>query len=111
MPGYMNVTEAASYLAVSRRTVWRLISEGKLEAVSDPIDGRAKLVSRDDVERLAEYRRHGVGLTVREFEPGGTTNDLALQVERAATADEMRTVLQEKVDFLHDNRMPPSAIG
>ena len=57
MPGYMNVSEVAEVLGVHRRTVWRLIRSGQLEAVINPLDRRAKLLRREDVERLAEYTK------------------------------------------------------
>ncbi len=55
MAGYLNVSEAAAALGVNRRTVWRLIATGQLEAVMNPVDRRAKLVRTEDVERLAQY--------------------------------------------------------
>ncbi len=59
MAGYLNVSEAAATLGVNRRTVWRLIATGQLEAVTNPVDRRAKLVRTEDVERLAEYTQKG----------------------------------------------------
>jgi excisionase family DNA binding protein len=51
---YVSVTEAAVALGVSRRAVWRLIQQGRLRAVTNPIDHRAKLVKREDVARLVQ---------------------------------------------------------
>lgn len=59
MAEYMNVTEVAEALGVNRRTVWRLISTGQLKAITNPIDRRAKLVHKADVERLASYTKKG----------------------------------------------------
>ena len=55
MSEYVNVAEAAQALGVSRRTVWRLIASGQLTAITNPIDRRARLVRRADVENLARY--------------------------------------------------------
>lgn len=59
MAEYLNVTEAAEALGVNRRTVWRLISTGQLEAITNPIDRRAKLIHKSEVERLAAFTKKG----------------------------------------------------
>ena len=48
---YVTVAEAADVLGVNRRTVWRLINQGQLQAITNPIDRRAKLIRREDLER------------------------------------------------------------
>jgi excisionase family DNA binding protein len=58
MTEYVSVTEAAQTLGVNRRAVWRLINQGRLQAITNPIDHRAKLVKAEDVEKLA---RPGTG--------------------------------------------------
>jgi hypothetical protein len=40
-------------LGVNRRTIWRLISQGRLKATTNPIDHRARLLRRAEVEQLA----------------------------------------------------------
>jgi hypothetical protein len=40
-------------LGVNRRTIWRLIRQGRLQAFPNPIDHRAKLIRREDVQKLA----------------------------------------------------------
>ncbi len=59
MAEYLNVTEVAEALGVNRRTVWRLISTGQLKAITNPIDRRAKLIQKADVEHLASYTKKG----------------------------------------------------
>ena len=54
---YVSVQEAAALMGVDRRTVWRLIVNGDLEAIRNPFDRRAKLVRREDVDVLAELAR------------------------------------------------------
>jgi len=53
VPAYVTVAAAAETLGVKRRTIWRLINQGQLRAIANPIDRRAKLVSQEDVEKLA----------------------------------------------------------
>jgi excisionase family DNA binding protein len=60
---YVNVAEAAQALGVTRRTIWRLISSGRLPAITNPLDHRAKLVRREDVEELARYAGKGETLS------------------------------------------------
>lgn len=50
---YVTVAEAAEAPGVNRCTVCRLINQGRLHAVTNPIDRRAKLVRREDVEKVA----------------------------------------------------------
>lgn len=53
MDDYVTVREAAQSLGVNRRTIWRLIRQGRLRAFPNPIDHRAKLIRREDVQKLA----------------------------------------------------------
>ncbi len=46
------LTTAARLLGISDPTLRRLVRSGRLVAVPDPIDGRRKLVLREEVERL-----------------------------------------------------------
>jgi excisionase family DNA binding protein len=55
---YVTVAEAADVLGVNRRTVWRLINQGQLQAITNPIDRRAKLIRREDLERVAHPGAH-----------------------------------------------------
>jgi excisionase family DNA binding protein len=54
---YMTIGDAAEYLDMDRRQVRRLIERGQLTAEPNPIDGRSKIVKREDVERLNAYPR------------------------------------------------------
>ena len=52
-PDLITLTEAARLLGMSRPAVSRLVNERKLlTTYTDPLDGRAKLVSRADVRAL-----------------------------------------------------------
>jgi excisionase family DNA binding protein len=59
MDDFVNVQEAAQSLGVNRRTIWRLIRQGRLRAFPNPIDHRAKLVRREDVQKLARPETDG----------------------------------------------------
>ena len=48
----ITLSEAAKLLGVSRAKMSRLVATGKLTTFSDPLDERAKLVSRRDVLAL-----------------------------------------------------------
>jgi len=48
----ITLSEAARLLNVSRPKMFRLVSAGKLTTYEDPLDDRAKLVSRQDVLAL-----------------------------------------------------------
>jgi excisionase family DNA binding protein len=52
MPEYMTVAEARDHLKVSRGKMTRLIKDGTLETIPDPLDARVKLVKKADVEKL-----------------------------------------------------------
>lgn len=53
MDEWVNAVTAATFLRVKRGTLYAYVSRGKLRAVPDP-DGRGKLYSRADLERLRE---------------------------------------------------------
>jgi excisionase family DNA binding protein len=48
----ITLTEARRILGVSRMKVWRLVKDGTLTAISNPLDKRQKLVHRLEVEAL-----------------------------------------------------------
>ena len=48
----ITLSEAAKLLGVSRPKMSRLVGSGKLATFDDPLDERAKLVSRQDVLAL-----------------------------------------------------------
>lgn len=48
----ITLSEAAQLLGVSRAKISRLVSKGVLATQTDPLDERAKLVSRSDVLAL-----------------------------------------------------------
>ena len=49
---YMTVGEAREYLGISRGKMAKLLKEGKLQAIEDPLDSRAKLIKKEDVDKL-----------------------------------------------------------
>jgi excisionase family DNA binding protein len=52
MSGFINLKEAIEYLGISRVKLRKLIREGILTTVPDPLDSRARLVKKEDVEKL-----------------------------------------------------------
>ncbi|MEE9247415.1 MAG: hypothetical protein V3U79_01805 [Dehalococcoidia bacterium] len=44
-------------LGVSKNKMWRLVQEGAIEAIPNPLDKRIKLVKRADVERLQLFSK------------------------------------------------------
>lgn len=54
---YMTVTEARLYLGVSKGKMAGWLADGTLKSVQSPYNKRAKLIRRDDVERLAHQPR------------------------------------------------------
>ncbi len=49
---FLNLKEARQLLGVSRTKLWKLIQEGRLPTYQDPLDKRARLVRRRDLENL-----------------------------------------------------------
>jgi len=49
---YLTVSEAASYLGISRVTVWRRIRDGSLHTYQAAKSKRTKLVKREDLDEL-----------------------------------------------------------
>ena len=66
---YLPMHKAALILEVSRYKVWKLVKEGRLQAYSDPLDDRVKLVRRKDLEELLRK----VPLGVNQDEQGKGT--------------------------------------
>lgn len=54
--GYVGVEQAAERLGVSRTKIWRLIRDGRIATSSDLLDRRRKLISIEELERLAAGR-------------------------------------------------------
>jgi excisionase family DNA binding protein len=54
MDSTVSVTEAARRLGVSRKKVWRLISEGTLPTRPNPLDRRQKLIPVEALGPLTE---------------------------------------------------------
>ncbi|MDD5700836.1 MAG: helix-turn-helix domain-containing protein [Dehalococcoidales bacterium] len=50
--GYLNLKEAREYLGISRVKMTKLVKDGVLKAIPDPLDSRSMLVKKDDVEKL-----------------------------------------------------------
>jgi len=51
-PEYMTISEAREDLEVSKGKMSKLVKDGILKTIPDPLDSRVKLVKREDVERL-----------------------------------------------------------
>lgn len=54
---FLSQGEAATYLGVSRVTVWRRIRDGELPAYESATSKRVTLVKRSDLDKLREPRR------------------------------------------------------
>jgi len=52
MQDFLTLTEAATYLGVSRQTLWRRIRDGVLPVHVSEINRRERLVKRTDVDRI-----------------------------------------------------------
>ena len=48
------MSEVAAYLGVSQRVVDRLVRQGQIKAVRDPLDNRRKLVSIRELDELKQ---------------------------------------------------------
>ncbi|HEX2911916.1 MAG TPA: excisionase family DNA-binding protein [Chloroflexia bacterium] len=49
---FLTVMAAADYLGVSRDKMNRLIRSGKLVAIENPLDGRSKLIDRQQLDNI-----------------------------------------------------------
>ncbi len=54
---WINLSEAARLLNVSRPKMSKLVASGALRTQNDPLDERAKLVKRQDVMGLIKRKR------------------------------------------------------
>jgi predicted DNA-binding transcriptional regulator AlpA len=50
------LSQAMNLLRVSRTKIWRLVKEGQLDAIVNPLDKREKLFSKSQVESLIPKR-------------------------------------------------------
>ncbi len=57
------MSEVAAYLGVSQRVVDRLVRQGQIKAVRDPLDNRRKLVS---IRELDELKRQSLASSEEE---------------------------------------------
>ena len=55
--GYMNLKEAREYLGVSRVKMTKLVKDGIVKAIPDPLDSRSQLVRVEDLEKI-KLRKH-----------------------------------------------------
>lgn len=49
---YINLKEAREYLGVSRVKMTKLVKDGSVKAIPDPLDSRSQLVKREDIKKL-----------------------------------------------------------
>ncbi len=54
---YLNIQEAAGELGITRRRLWQMVKDGQIEAVTNPLDRREKLIARSEVERFRPFIR------------------------------------------------------
>ena len=50
--GYMNLKEAREYLEISRVKMTKIVKDGTVPTIPDPLDSRSRLVKREDVKKL-----------------------------------------------------------
>jgi hypothetical protein len=55
--GYMNLREAKGYLGISRVKMTKLVRDGVVRTIPDPLDARSQLVKIEDIEKL-KLRQH-----------------------------------------------------
>ena len=51
------MTEARKLLRIGKNKMWRLVNEGTLEVIPNPLDKRHKLVRCADIDKLLQYRK------------------------------------------------------
>lgn len=49
---YMNLKEAREYLGVSRVKMTKLVKDGVIQTIKNPLDSRSSLVKKEDIEKL-----------------------------------------------------------
>jgi excisionase family DNA binding protein len=54
---YLTVQEAAERLGVSRRRIWDLIREGKIDAIQNPLDRREKMIAGSELDAFMKFAR------------------------------------------------------
>jgi hypothetical protein len=54
---YVTIGAAAEALGVNRRRIRELIQGGELEAITNPLDRREKLIPLPEIERLEKFAR------------------------------------------------------
>ena len=69
---YLNLKEAARYLAVSDIKIRRLVSKGLLKVSADPLDDRKRLVKKSELDSLKNPRP--VASATAERQEGGSGN-------------------------------------
>lgn len=52
----MNLKQACEYLGISLVTLRKLIKEGRITAVADELDGRQKLIRKDELDAILARR-------------------------------------------------------
>ncbi len=68
---FVNLTEAAAILHISKDKMVRLAKEGKIKTYENPLDKRVKLVRRVDVEELKKPRPASGVAYSKPMEEGG----------------------------------------
>lgn len=56
-PQYVTIQGAAAALGVTRRRVWQMVKNGDLEARTNPLDRREKLIPQSEIDRLAPFTK------------------------------------------------------
>ena len=49
---YMNLKEAREYLHISRVKMTKLVKDGVVKVIANPLDSRSSLVKKEDLDKL-----------------------------------------------------------
>jgi|GEM_PF-1042100 len=75
MDELLTLNDAAEYLGVSRMKLWRLVKNGTLTAVENPLDNREKLIGKLEMDKLKARAPRRGNSPIKERVTGMLTKD------------------------------------
>lgn len=54
---YVTIQGAAAALGVTRRRIWQMVKSGDIEARTNPLDRREKLIPQSEIDRLVPFTK------------------------------------------------------